>query len=295
MIELLLNSGMMMPVVIISLLLLFAISIFRVLREYERGVIFFLGRFEKVKGPGLIIVIPIIQQMVRVDLRTVVMDVPSQDVISRDNVSVRVNAVIYFRVIDPQKAIINVENFLQATSQLAQTTLRSVLGQHELDEMLANREMLNTGIQAILDARTDGWGIKVSNVEIKHVDLNETMIRAIARQAEAERTRRAKVIHASGEMEAANKLVEAAAKLALEPNAILLRYLQTLTEIAGEKNSTILFPMPMELMQGIFSKTASKNLNQQSSHKPHHQLSQTKQDSHDSSDNSSDEINDKNS
>ena len=253
MMEILINTGMLMPITIISLVLLFAFSLFRVLREYERGVIFFLGRFEKVKGPGLIIVIPIIQQMVRVDLRTVVMDVPSQDVISRDNVSVRVNAVIYFRVTDPQKAIINVENFLQATSQLAQTTLRSVLGQHELDEMLANRDMLNTDIQAILDARTDGWGIKVSNVEIKHVDLNENMIRAIARQAEAERTRRAKVIHASGEMEASTKLVEAASKLALEPNAILLRYLQTLTEIAGEKNSTILFPLPMELMKGIFS------------------------------------------
>ena len=253
MMDILIDTGMLMPTVIISLVLLLAFSLFRVLREYERGVIFFLGRFQKVKGPGLIIVIPIIQQMVRVDLRTVVMDVPSQDVISRDNVSVRVNAVIYFRVIDPQKAIINVENFLQATSQLAQTTLRSVLGQHELDEMLANRDMLNTDIQAILDARTDGWGIKVSNVEIKHVDLNETMIRAIARQAEAERTRRAKVIHASGEMEASTKLVEAANKLAQEPNAILLRYLQTLTEIAGEKNSTILFPLPMELMKGLFS------------------------------------------
>ncbi len=266
--EILINAGMVMPITIIILLLLFAISIFRVLREYERGVIFFLGRFEKVKGPGLIIVIPIIQQMVRVDLRTVVMDVPSQDVISRDNVSVRVNAVIYFRVIDPQKAIINVENFLQATSQLAQTTLRSVLGQHDLDEMLANREMLNTDIQAILDARTDGWGIKVSNVEIKHVDLNETMIRAIARQAEAERTRRAKVIHASGEKEAANQLVDAANKLALEPNAILLRYLQTLTEIAGEKNSTILFPMPMELMQGLFNNDISKSKIQRNEGKP---------------------------
>ncbi|QFI36418.1 slipin family protein [Moritella marina ATCC 15381] len=246
-----LSSGMLFTGAIIFLLLLLIISMFRILREYERGVIFFLGRFEKVKGPGLIIVIPIIQQMVRVDLRTVVMDVPSQDVISRDNVSVRVNAVIYFRVIDSQKAIINVENFLQATSQLAQTTLRSVLGQHELDEMLANRDMLNTDIQAILDARTDGWGIKVSNVEIKHIDLNETMVRAIARQAEAERTRRAKVIHASGEMEASDKLVEAAAKLAQEPNAILLRYLQTLTEIASEKNSTILFPMPTELLANL--------------------------------------------
>jgi regulator of protease activity HflC (stomatin/prohibitin superfamily) len=254
-----LSSGMLFTGAIILLLLLLIISMFRILREYERGVVFFLGRFEKVKGPGLIIVIPIIQQMVRVDLRTVVMDVPSQDVISRDNVSVRVNAVIYFRVIDSQKAIINVENFLQATSQLAQTTLRSVLGQHELDEMLANRDMLNTDIQAILDARTDGWGIKVSNVEIKHIDLNETMVRAIARQAEAERTRRAKVIHASGEMEASDKLVEAAAKLAQEPNAILLRYLQTLTEIASEKNSTILFPMPTELLANLMPDKKDKS------------------------------------
>lgn len=256
--EAIINSGMLFSGAVIFLLISILISMFRVLREYERGVIFFLGRFEKVKGPGLIIVIPILQQMVRVDLRTVVMDVPSQDVISRDNVSVRVNAVIYFRVIDAQKAIINVENYLQATSQLAQTTLRSVLGQHELDEMLANREMLNVDIQSILDARTDGWGIKVSNVEIKHVDLNETMIRAIARQAEAERTRRAKVIHASGEMEASEKLVEAATKLALEPNAILLRYLQTLTEIAGEKNSTILFPMPTDLISGLFPKQTAQ-------------------------------------
>ena len=215
-----------------------------------------LGRFYRVKGPGLIIVIPLIQQMVRVDLRTVVMDVPTQDVISRDNVSVRVNAVLYFRVIDAQKAIINVEDYLQATSQLAQTTLRSVLGQHELDEMLANRDMLNTDIQSILDSRTDGWGIKVSNVEIKHVDLNETMVRAIAKQAEAERIRRAKVIHASGEMEASTKLVEAAQNLKKSPNAILLRYLQTLTEIAGEKNSTILFPLPMDLLKGVMHRAA---------------------------------------
>ncbi|WP_375749925.1 slipin family protein [Vibrio sp. HN007] len=245
---------MLTPILAVILVVLIAFSLFHVLREYERGVIFFLGRFQEVKGPGLIVVIPIIQQIVRVDLRTVVMDVPSQDVISRDNVSVRVNAVIYFRVVDAQKAIINVEDYLQATSQLAQTTLRSVLGQHELDEMLSNREMLNDDIQAILDARTDGWGIKVSNVEIKHVDLNESMVRAIARQAEAERARRAKVIHASGEMEASDKLVEAATKLAQEPNAILLRYLQTLTEIAGEKNSTILFPMPTDLLEGLFSK-----------------------------------------
>ncbi|MFC1234030.1 slipin family protein [Vibrio sp. F74] len=259
MMESLLSSGLIIPAIIVVLIAFIAFNLFHVLREYERGVIFFLGRFEKVKGPGLIIVIPIIQQIVRVDLRTVVMDVPSQDVISRDNVSVRVNAVLYFRVVDPQKAIINVEDFLQATSQLAQTTLRSVLGQHELDEMLANREMLNTDIQAILDARTDGWGIKVSNVEIKHVDINETMVRAIARQAEAERTRRAKVIHASGEMEASEKLVEAATKLAAEPNAILLRYLQTLTEIASEKNSTILFPMPMDLMDSLFKKGNSSD------------------------------------
>ena len=257
--EPLFNSEQIFTGAITFLVLAFVISMFRILREYERGVIFLLGRFDKVKGPGLIIVIPLIQQMVRVDLRTVVMDVPSQDVISRDNVSVRVNAVIYFRVIDPQKAIINVEDYLQATSQLAQTTLRSVLGQHELDEMLANREMLNADIQEILDTRSDGWGIKVSNVEIKHVDLNESMIRAIARQAEAERTRRAKVIHASGEMEASASLVEAANKLATEPNAILLRYLQTLTEIAGEKNSTILFPMPMSLLDSLLKSDANKD------------------------------------
>ena len=255
---LIIDTNMLLISIIVFILLSIMISMFRVLREYERGVIFFLGRFERVKGPGLIIVIPIIQQMVRVDLRTVVMDVPSQDVISRDNVSVRVNAVIYFRVIDSQKAIINVEDFLQATSQLAQTTLRSVLGQHELDEMLANRDMLNTDIRGILDARTDGWGIKVSNVEIKHVDLNETMIRAIARQAEAERTRRAKVIHASGVTEAADKLVEAASKLAVEPNAILLRYLQTLTEIAGEKTSTILFPLPLDLLNALLPSQKKK-------------------------------------
>ena len=246
---------------IIFLLIALFFSAFRILREYERGVIFLLGRFYKVKGPGFIIVIPFIQQMVKVDLRIVVMDVPSQDVISRDNVSVKVNAVLYFRVIDPQKAIINVEDYLQATSQLAQTTLRSVLGQHELDEMLANRDMLNADIQTILDVRTDSWGIKVSNVEIKHVDLNESMIRAIARQAEAERTRRAKVIHAAGEMEASEQLTQAANKLAQEPDALMLRYLQTLTEIAGEKNSTIIFPLPMELISGLVksAKTISKN------------------------------------
>lgn len=250
----LLSSGMLTPVILVGLVLFIAFSLFHVLREYERGVVFFLGRFQTVKGPGLIVVIPMVQQMVKVDMRTVVMDVPSQDVISRDNVSVRVNAVIYFRVVDSQKAIINVEDYLAATSQLAQTTLRSVLGQHELDEMLANREMLNADIQTILDARSDGWGIKVSDVEIKHVDLNESMIRAIAKQAEAERARRAKVIHASGEMEASEKLVEAANKMAAEPNAMLLRYLQTLTEIAGEKSSTIAFPLPMELMEGLFKR-----------------------------------------
>lgn len=255
MMEILFSNQQIFTIVVVVLLIALLLSAFRILREYERGVVFFLGRFDKVKGPGLVIIIPFIQQMVRVDLRTVVMDVPSQDVISRDNVSVRVNAVIYFRVIDSQKAIINVENYLQATSQLAQTTLRSVLGQHELDEMLASREMLNIDIQEILDARTDGWGIKVSNVEIKHVDLNETMIRAIAKQAEAERTRRAKVIHALGEMEAAEKLGEAANTLSTEPNAIMLRYLQTLTEIASEKNSTILFPLPMEVLKGVFEAT----------------------------------------
>ncbi len=229
-------------------ILILIFSAFRVLREYERGVIFMLGRFWKVKGPGLILVIPVIQQMVRVDLRTLVFDVPSQDVISRDNVSVKVNAVIYFRVIDPQKAIINVENFFNATSQLAQTTLRSVLGQHELDEMLAERDRLNADVQKILDAQTDVWGIKVANVEIKHIDLDESMIRAIAKQAEAERERRAKIIHAQGEMQAAEKLVEAAEMLAKQPQAIQLRYLQTLTEIAGDKSSTIVFPLPMDLI-----------------------------------------------
>lgn len=226
-----------------SVLLVLLISSFRVLREYQRGVIFMLGRFYKVKGPGFIIVIPLIQQMERVDLRTIVMDVPTQDVISRDNVSVKVNAVVYFRVIEPDKAIIQVENFYDATSQLAQTTLRSVLGQHELDEMLAERERLNIDIQTSLDQQTDAWGIKVSNVEIKHVDLDESMIRAIAKQAEAERTRRAKVIHAEGEMQASEKLLQAAKMLSEQPEAIQLRYLQTLTEIAGDKSSTIVFPL----------------------------------------------------
>jgi regulator of protease activity HflC (stomatin/prohibitin superfamily) len=234
--------------IFLSFLILLLISAFRILREYERGVIFLMGRFYKVKGPGLIIVIPLLQQMERVDLRTIVMDVPSQDVISRDNVSVKVNAVVYFRVIDPDKAIIQVENFYAATSQLAQTTLRSVLGQHELDEMLASREKLNLDIQAILDQQTDAWGIKVANVEIKHVDLNESMIRAIAKQAEAERTRRAKVIHAEGEMQAAEKLLSAANILSQQPQAIQLRYMQTLTEIAGDKSSTIVFPLPIDML-----------------------------------------------
>ena len=226
-------------------------SIFRILREYERGVIFMLGRFYRVKGPGLIIVIPFIQQMVRVDLRTVVMDVPTQDVISRDNVSVKVNAVIYFRVLDSQKAIINVEDYLEATSQLAQTTLRSVLGQHELDEMLSARDRLNEDIQDILDKQTDGWGIKVSNVEIKHIDLNEIMIRAIARQAEAERERRAKIIHAEGELQASEKLLQAAKVLSEQPEAIQLRYLSTLNNIAGDHNSTIVFPVPMDILNKL--------------------------------------------
>ena len=242
----------------IVLLVVFGLifSAIRVLREYERGVIFQLGRFWKVKGPGLIIVIPIVQQMVRVDLRVIVMDVPTQDVISRDNVSVKVNAVVYFRVIDPEKAIIQVEKYLDAVSQLAQTTLRSVLGQHELDEMLAERDTLNRDIQAILDRQTDAWGIKVANVEIKHVDLDESMVRAIAAQAEAERQRRAKVIHATGEKQAATELVEAAKTLSAEPNAIQLRYLQTLTEIAGDKSSTIVFPL--DLVKNLGELSSSK-------------------------------------
>ena len=246
-------SSAFIGVVLFVALLLY---MFRILREYERGVIFTLGRFWKVKGPGLIIVIPFIQQIVKVDLRTVVMDVPSQDVISRDNVSVQVNAVIYFRVIDPERAIIQVEDYLAATSQLAQTTLRSVLGQHELDDMLAERDKLNQDIQALLDQQTDAWGIKVSNVEIKHVDIDESMVRAIARQAEAERERRAKVIHAEGEMQAAEKLVQAAETLNHQPQSLQLRYLQTLTEIAGEKSSTIVFPLPMDTIgQLIAGKT----------------------------------------
>ncbi|GAB3350220.1 slipin family protein [Lysobacter tyrosinilyticus] len=241
-----------MPLILFVLLLFFAAV--KILREYERAVVFQLGRFWKVKGPGLFILIPVVQQMVRVDLRTIVMDVPSQDLISHDNVSVKVNAVVYFRVVDPQKAIINVEHFYEATSQLAQTTLRSVLGQHDLDEMLAERDKLNHDIRTILDAQTDAWGIKVANVEIKHVDINEVMVRAIARQAEAERVRRAKVIHAEGELQAAAKLVEAARLLGGDPRAIQLRYLQTLTEIAGEKSSTIVFPLPIDVLPTLLGR-----------------------------------------
>ena len=224
---------------------------FRVLREYERGVIFFLGRFQSVKGPGLIIVIPGIQQIVKVDLRTMVYDVPTQDVISRDNVSVKVSAVIYFRVLDAEKAIINVEDFFEATSQLAQTTLRSILGQHELDEMLVQRDKLNEGIQVLLDEQTESWGIKVINVEIKHIDIDESMIRAIAKQAEAERERRAKIIHAGGELEASEKLLEAATILARQPQAMQLRYMQTLTEVARDRSSIIVFPLPIDLIDSL--------------------------------------------
>ncbi|MFN3627077.1 slipin family protein [Parvibaculum sp.] len=229
----------------------FFVSAVRILREYERGVVFTLGRFTRVAGPGFIIIIPVVQQMVRVDLRTFVEDVPTQDVISRDNVSVRVNAVIYFRIVDPQKAIINVENYMEATSQLAQTTLRSVLGKHELDEMLAERDKLNGDIQEILDSQTDAWGIKVANVEIKHVDIDESMIRAIAKQAEAERLRRAKIINAEGEQQAAEKLVEAGKILSGDPRAMHLRYFAALHDIAGEKTNTIVFPLPVDLLEGV--------------------------------------------
>jgi len=242
--------GIFTGIVIAAVLAILA-SAFRVLREYERGVVFLLGRYQRVKGPGLIIIIPLLQQMVRVDLRTIVMDVPTQDLITRDNVSVQVNAVLYFRVIDPDHAVLNVENYMEAIGQLAQTTLRSVLGQHELDELLAERERLNNNIQTILDQQTDQWGIKVASVEIKHVDIDESMIRAIAKQAEAERERRAKIIHADGEFEAAERLVEAAQRMASESGSMQLRYLQTLTEIAGEKSSTIVFPLPMNVMESL--------------------------------------------
>ena len=236
------------PPLLIVLLVLLAASSLRILREYERGVVFQLGRFWRVKGPGLVILIPGIQQMVRIDLRVVTLDVPSQDVISRDNVTLKVNAVLYFKVVDPQRAVIQVEHYLAATSQLAQTTLRAVLGKHTLDEMLSERERLNLDLQKILDSQTDAWGIKVTNVEIKHVDLNDSMIRAIARQAEAERERRAKVIHAEGELQASEKLAQAAQILAREPQALQLRYLETLTVIAADKNSTIVFPLPLDIV-----------------------------------------------
>lgn len=242
---------------IFFVIILLAMSV-RVLREYERGVVFQLGRFWKVKGPGLILLIPGIQTMVRVDLRTIVMDVPSQDVISKDNVSVRVNAVIFFRALDPEKAVIQVESFELAISQLAQTTLRSVLGQHDLDEMLSEREKLNADIQEILDKQTDVWGIKVSNVEIKHVDIDESMIRAIAKQAEAERMRRAKVINAEGEFQASERLFQAAEVLTKQEEALQLRYLQTLSEIATEKNSTIVFPVPIDLISNFMAQKEKK-------------------------------------
>ena len=258
------ETNMDIFLIILTILLIgLAFYTFRILREYERGVIFFLGRFQKVKGPGLIIVIPVIQQIVKVDLRTMVYDVPSQDVISRDNVSVKVNAVIYFRVIDAEKAIINVEDFFEATNQLAQTTLRSILGQHELDEMLAQRDKLNEGIQKLLDEQTDSWGIKVANVEIKHIDIDESMIRAIAKQAEAERERRAKVIHADGELEASQRLLEAATVLAEQPQALQLRYMQTLTEVAGDRSSVIVFPLPMDMIEGLRAKPRSQDSNEE--------------------------------
>jgi regulator of protease activity HflC (stomatin/prohibitin superfamily) len=240
--------GLIIPIVVLLGLLLYS---FRILREYERAVVFQLGRLWKVKGPGLVILVPIIQQMVRIDLRTRLLDVPPQDVISRDNVTVRVNAVVYYRVIDPEKAVIQVEQFEAATSQLAQTTLRSVLGQHDLDAMLAERERLNSDIRQILDEQTDAWGIKVTIVELKQVDLNDTMVRAIARQAEAERMRRAKVIDAEGELQAAEKLAQAGGILAGQPEAMQLRYLTALQHIAGDRASTIVFPLPMELLKRV--------------------------------------------
>jgi len=245
------NPGNLAILLVVAVVLFVLGRAVRIMREYQRAVMFTLGRFSGVKGPGLIFVLPYVQQMVRVDLRTVVLDVPSQDVISRDNVSVKVNAVLYFRVVDADRAVIQVENFLLATSQLAQTTLRSVLGKHTLDEMLAERDRLNSAIQEILDAQTENWGIKVSSVEIKQVDLNDTMVRAIGRQAEAERLRRAKIINAEGEQQAAEKLTEAARMLSATPGAMQLRYLGTLSEIAGDKNSTIVFPFPIDLVKVI--------------------------------------------
>ncbi|ARP85284.1 hypothetical protein CAL13_02925 [Bordetella genomosp. 9] len=250
----------LIPYIAIAILVvLLVLTSVRVLREYERGVVFTLGRYTGVKGPGLIILVPFIQQMVRVDLRTVVLDVPSQDIISHDNVSVKVNAVVYFRVIDPNKAIIQVEHYMQATSQLAQTTLRSVLGKHDLDEMLSERDKLNADLQQILDRQTDNWGIKIANVEIKHVDLNESMVRAIARQAEAERNRRARIINAEGEHQAAERLVEAARTLAALPEAMQLRYLSTLYDIANDRASTIVFPVPIDLLRGLFDRPRTRD------------------------------------
>ena len=248
-------NTIVVPAIVIFLIAAWLFTCVNVLREYERAVVFFLGRFQRVMGPGLIIVIPVVQQLVRVDLRTRVFDVPPQDVITRDNVSVKVNAVVYLRVVDPQLAIIQVANFSEATSQLSQTTLRAILGKHELDALLAEREKLNSDIQATLDQQTDAWGIKVSAVEIKHVDLNETMVRAIARQAEAERERRAKVIHAEGELQASEKLLQAAQMLSQRAEAMQLRYLQTLTQIAGDKSSTIVFPVPMDVLGPLLDRT----------------------------------------
>ncbi|AZO53784.1 MULTISPECIES: slipin family protein [unclassified Mesorhizobium] len=242
------NIGYVAYLLLAVLVVIFLSAAIRILREYQRGVVFTLGRFTGVKGPGLILLVPFVQQMVKVDLRVVVQDVPPQDVISRDNVSVKVNAVLYFRIVDAERAVIQVEDYMAATNQLAQTTLRSVLGKHELDEMLAERDRLNSDIQEILDQRTDAWGIKVSNVEIKHVDLNENMVRAIAKQAEAERLRRAKVINAEGEQQAAAKLVEAGRMLAAEPQAMQLRYFEALHDIAGERSSTVVFPLPVDLL-----------------------------------------------
>ena len=245
---------LIVPAVVLLFLLVSAI---RILNEYERAVIFTLGRYTGTKGPGIIVVIPLVQRMVRMDLRTIVLDVPTQDVISRDNVSVKVNAVVYFRILEPSRAVIQVASPFEATSQLAQTTLRSVLGQHELDEMLSQRDKLNIDIQRILDQATDAWGIKVANVEIKHVDLDETMIRAMAKQAEAERTRRAKVIHAEGEKQAATMLVEAAHALSADPRAMQLRYLQTLTDIANDRTATIVFPLPLDLIGPLLDRKAT--------------------------------------
>ncbi|MGE0226600.1 MAG: slipin family protein [Acetobacteraceae bacterium] len=249
------DFGGYLLLLVVALLLLW--STVWVLREYERGVVFTLGRYAGVRGPGLIFLIPVVQQMQRVDMRTVVLDVPSQDVISHDNVSVKVNAVVYFRVVDADRAIIEVDNFMAATSQLAQTTLRSVLGKHDLDEMLAERDKLNRDIQEILDSQTDAWGIKVANVEIKHVDIDESMVRAIARQAEAERNRRGRIIDADGEMQAAEKLLEAARTLSAVPEAMQLRYLSTLQAISGERSSTVIFPVPIDLLRGLGAAAAA--------------------------------------